>query len=321
MARIRKYLLLDLGKPYRQPLRQRHYRKGLQRLSRLLRHGKRMKKTRRSLDMTEGFVTSTPETPTCPRMGSPLIATSPHIEHDAFEIADEDAASIATEVNDDASVASAEVIRQVDRKFILVQAATFRGRLVLCIDQHAADERVRLEKLEEEIFGRDGSLRRVETQEHEPPLALRMNFNEHQVVNNYEVLIRSWGFDFECITSEPENNFFRMRRKPESGENARVLLHATPKVEKRVTNADDFRDFVDYLFSSGVTSPQSRIRPPVITRLLHSRACRSAIMFGDWFCLGQRRDLIEELKTCQLPFQCAHGRPSVVPLAEILSVK
>ncbi|KAG3120480.1 hypothetical protein PI125_g1119 [Phytophthora idaei] len=211
------------------------------------------------------------------------------------------------------TLAKLQVIRQVDRKFILVRADTLRGKLVLCIDQHAADERVRLEQLEEEMFGRDGSLRRVEIQEHEPPLVLRMNFKEREVLNHYEDLIRSWGFGFESITSEPESIF----RKSGSVDKYRVLLYATPKVEKKAANADDFRDFIQFLSRTGKSYPHSRIRPPVITRLLHSRACRSAIMFGDHLSLGQCRDLIEDLKTCQLPFQCAHGRPSVVPLAEI----
>ncbi|KAF1772827.1 DNA mismatch repair protein Mlh3 [Phytophthora cactorum] len=136
-----------------------------------------------------------------------------------------------------------------------------------------------------------------------------MNFKEREVLNHYEDLIRSWGFGFESITSEPE--------KSGSVDKYRVLLYATPKVEKKAANADDFRDFIQFLSRTGKSYPHSRIRPPVITRLLHSRACRSAIMFGDHLSLGQCRDLIEDLKTCQLPFQCAHGRPSVVPLAEI----
>ncbi|KAG7389962.1 DNA mismatch repair protein [Phytophthora pseudosyringae] len=208
------------------------------------------------------------------------------------------------------------VIRQVDRKFILVQAVTSRGRLVLCIDQHAADERVRLEKLEEEMFGRDGSLRRVETQEHEPPLALRMNCKERQVLNNYEELIRSWGFDFEYVTSEPETIFFCMRRKPESDEMP-VCCCTQPKSGEA---SRERRRFPRLHRLPAQCWGHYTAFPNSPSRLLRSRACRSAIMFGDWLNLGQCRDLIEELKTCQLPFQCAHGRPSVVPLAKILSV-
>ncbi|KAL4110638.1 hypothetical protein PRIC1_002329 [Phytophthora ramorum] len=214
-----------------------------------------------------------------------------------------------------ATLANLQVIRQVDRKFILVRADTPRGKLLLCIDQHAADERVRLEKLELDMFGRDGSLRRVEVQDHEPPLSLQMNFKERKMLHHHEELVRSWGFDFELVNSEQISLY--ARDTTGNRDEGRVLLHATPKVEKRGTNVDDFRDFIQLLSNAGKTYLHSQIRPPAITRLLHSRACRSAIMFGDWLSVGQCKDLIEELKTCQLPFQCAHGRPSVVPLAEI----
>lgn len=213
-------------------------------------------------------------------------------------------------------LAKLQVIRQVDRKFILVRAPTSRGNVVLCIDQHAADERVRLENLEEELFGHDGSLRRVEIEYHEPAFVVQVNFKENQVLNQYGDFIKSWGFHFEFVASEPEKMAFKCQNS-RYGEDSRILLHSTPKVEKRVANVDDFRDFIHLLVSLGEIRPHSQFRPPVITRLLHSRACRSAIMFGDRLSLAQCRDLIEDLKNCQLPFQCAHGRPSVVPLAEI----
>ncbi|CAI5718362.1 unnamed protein product [Peronospora effusa] len=210
-----------------------------------------------------------------------------------------------------------QVICQVDRKFILVQADTSQGKLLLCIDQHAADERVLLEKLEADMFGHDGSLRRVEVHDHDPPLALRVNSKERDALRFNEELVKDWGFEFEFISSKPEQAFVNACNQPAGHEGDRVMLYATPKVEKRVSNVDDFRDFLQLLSNAGETYLHSKIRPPVITRLLHSRACRSAIMFGDRLSRTQCMDLIAELKMCQLPFQCAHGRPSVVPLAEI----
>ncbi|CAH0493973.1 unnamed protein product [Peronospora farinosa] len=216
-----------------------------------------------------------------------------------------------------ATLAKLQVICQVDRKFILVQADTSQGKLLLCIDQHAADERVLLEKLEADMFGHDGSLRRVEVHDHDPPLALRVNSKERDALRYNEELVKDWGFEFEFIASKPEQAFVNACNQPAGHEGDRVMLYATPKVEKRVSNVDDFRDFLQLLSSAGETYLHSKIRPPVITRLLHSRACRSAIMFGDRLSRTQCMDLIAELKMCQLPFQCAHGRPSVVPLAEI----
>lgn len=137
------------------------------------------------------------------------------------------------------TLADMKVIRQVDRKFILVQADTPRGKLLLCIDQHAADERVRLEKLEEEMFGLDGTLRRVEIQRHQPPLALRMNVKECETLHRHEGLIDGWGFDFE-FTSAGTERLGYVHDRSETQKEERVLLHSTPKVEKRVANGDDF---------------------------------------------------------------------------------
>ena len=215
------------------------------------------------------------------------------------------------------TLAKLQVIRQVDRKFILVRADTSQSTLLLCIDQHAADERVRLEKLEKDVFGHDGSLCEVEMHDHEPPLAFRVNAKEYETMQYHEELIKGWGFEFECMASRPEPAFINVSDSTEFLEERRVVLHATPKIEKRVSNVDDFREFIQFLSNAGETYVHSHVRPPVITRLLHSRACRSAIMFGDRLSLTQCQELIEELKMCHLPFQCAHGRPSVVPLAEI----
>lgn len=42
-----------------------------------------------------------------------------------------------------------------------------------------------------------------------------------------------------------------------------------------------------------------------------------AIRFGDELTKEQCQDLISSLYSCQLPFQCAHGRPSIVPLVNL----
>jgi DNA mismatch repair ATPase MutL len=58
-------------------------------------------------------------------------------------------------------------------------------------------------------------------------------------------------------------------------------------------------------------------RPPAVTRALHSKACRGAVMFGDPLSLPECARLLRLLTTCRLPFQCAHGRPSVLPLVTL----
>ena len=42
-----------------------------------------------------------------------------------------------------------------------------------------------------------------------------------------------------------------------------------------------------------------------------------AIMFNDSLTLGQCQRLVQQLSQTAFPFQCAHGRPSLVPLVHI----
>lgn len=213
-----------------------------------------------------------------------------------------------------------EVIRQVDRKFILARVVDeSTGSLLLCIDQHAADERVKLEQLELKMFGPDGDQLNVEVSTYARPQLLLLNATEASTLDLHEDIVRAWGFDFaflECASESACKTASAARSRTSGDDEYYVELRATPKVDTRCANADDFREFIRFLSQHESYWAWTVMRPPVITRLLHSRACRSAIMFGDYLSISQCQDLLEDLRACKLPFQCAHGRPSVVPLVE-----
>ena len=57
--------------------------------------------------------------------------------------------------------------------------------------------------------------------------------------------------------------------------------------------------------------------PSCLRTLLASKACRGAIMFGDKLNNQECKILIANLADTQMPFFCAHGRPSAVPLGSI----
>jgi len=40
-------------------------------------------------------------------------------------------------------------------------------------------------------------------------------------------------------------------------------------------------------------------------------------MFNDVLTVEECRDLLRRLAACAFPFQCAHGRPSMVPLVDL----
>ncbi|XP_023367257.1 DNA mismatch repair protein Mlh3 [Otolemur garnettii] len=57
--------------------------------------------------------------------------------------------------------------------------------------------------------------------------------------------------------------------------------------------------------------------PLTVQKVLASQACHGAIKFNDGLSREESCHLISALSWCQLPFQCAHGRPSMLPLADI----
>ncbi|KFM75627.1 DNA mismatch repair protein Mlh3, partial [Stegodyphus mimosarum] len=60
--------------------------------------------------------------------------------------------------------------------------------------------------------------------------------------------------------------------------------------------------------------------PKTLSSVLNSQACRGAVKFGDPLSLSQCENLLNSLSNCKLPFQCAHGRPSIAPILDIKKI-
>lgn len=65
----------------------------------------------------------------------------------------------------------------------------------------------------------------------------------------------------------------------------------------------------------------SRLAPPAVLRLLRSRSCRTAVMFGDPLSNPQCGRLLAALRATALWTQCAHGRPTVAPLVHLPTLR
>ncbi|CAI2383024.1 unnamed protein product [Moneuplotes crassus] len=57
-----------------------------------------------------------------------------------------------------------------------------------------------------------------------------------------------------------------------------------------------------------------------LSKVLYSKACRYAIKFNDSLCRCQIQGLLDCLSLCKDPFHCAHGRPTLYPICNILEV-
>ncbi|KAH6608162.1 dna mismatch repair mlh3 [Trichoderma cornu-damae] len=240
------------------------------------------------------------------------------------------------------ALAVAEVIAQVDSKFILLKlplrgVSDAREPSASCalvmLDQHAADERCRLEELMTEYFRQDASdgILRAVVEPLGRPLIFEVSGREHGLLQRYREHLEDWGIVCKIqpragpsaepegdgctvtVTALPRSIIERCRSEP------RLLVEL---MRKEIWRLND-EGIVPWRPRSAGTAPGRASAadfhgcPRGILELLHSRACRSAIMFNDVLSAGECEQLVRRLARCAFPFQCAHGRPSLVPLVDL----
>lgn len=218
---------------------------------------------------------------------------------------------------------SMKLISQVDSKFLLVTIhSQNKEKYLAIVDQHAADERIKLEKYFSDINSK--SLQKTAT-----PLAYPMKLiltdQEFSFFKESSHLFRQFGiFYYLGSFRKSEKPFLVLTHIPELGfrkvsqstgqidkEFAQKLLlgHAKDIMEKRSSSLP-----INHALHWSVTI---RNYPVAIIELFQSKACRSAIKFGDSLSPEGCYVLLQSLSKCMFPFQCAHGRPSVVPLLDL----
>ncbi|EGW32619.1 uncharacterized protein SPAPADRAFT_153779 [Spathaspora passalidarum NRRL Y-27907] len=202
------------------------------------------------------------------------------------------------------------IIKQIDKKFILVNLENVGGltRLVV-LDQHASDERVRVEQLFKEFV----SLLLAPGSKVPCEYIISLTSQELDIFNEYKQ-----NFDLFAITYELRNE-------------SEILITNLPSILLNKINDDvhflknsllqHCYDLMNHVKNTKVDLNNwweaSHFLPRVLIEIISSNACRSAIMFGDELTMEEMNDLLIRLSECNLPFQCAHGRPSIVPLATI----
>ncbi|KAI4327844.1 hypothetical protein L6164_020260 [Bauhinia variegata] len=201
------------------------------------------------------------------------------------------------------SLEDAKVLHQVDKKFIPIVA----GRTLAIIDQHAADERIRLEELRQKVLS--GEAKTITYLDAEKELVLPEI--GYQLLHNYAEQVKDWGWICNIHTQDSKSfkrNLDILNRQPMV-----VMLIAVPCILGVKLSDVDLMEFLQQLADTEGSSTM----PPSVIRVLNMKACRGAIMFGDSLLPSECSLLVEELKHTSLCFQCAHGRPTTAPLVNL----
>jgi DNA mismatch repair protein MLH3 len=240
----------------------------------------------------------------------------------------------------------AVVTGQVDKKFILAKlpldipgktdipyTAAGDAALLVVIDQHAADERCRIEELMQSYFHAGVSVTE--------PLPTAINFEvslrEGILFRRFQAHFAYWGIFYthaEAVSS-PRSGDGGFSTPTPSASHVRVTS-LPPSILERCRQEprlliDLLRDEAHALEDRGgggssgpptAPAPGDWVAafggcPRGILDLLNSRACRGAVMFNDELSVEECDGLLGRLSRCAFPFQCAHGRPSMVPLVDV----
>ncbi|RYH30745.1 hypothetical protein EON65_04330 [archaeon] len=200
-----------------------------------------------------------------------------------------------------------QYITQWDDKFLLGYDRV--NKLLVAFDQHAVHERILFEKLANEMEVKRCQLAK--------PVLVIITGEEHVCFTHKQVSFEKYGFSYEV---QPIDNKQKKRKKnvdDDNNEHISFMLEVTAvgSVLDEELTIPDLMDYCHDLMKSSL--PDRMIKPSAIARILASKACRRAIKFNTALPKEQAAEMLAALSSTDMPFQCAHGRPSVVPLADL----
>ncbi|KIR57329.1 DNA mismatch repair protein MLH3 [Cryptococcus gattii Ru294] len=238
------------------------------------------------------------------------------------------------------SLSEGIVLGQVDQKFIAVVLHTTINLTTLAlVDQHAADERISVEKVLLELcegFARD-DLSVAELTKTQPMIILTQA--ETRILSQPGVLplFKRWGIRLTVPSELSQGEYVQVKvdavplallnrlGRKEGLEMTRLVRGYLPVVEE---HTGEITNLVKNLEGKAMVGGEGgdiegyggdwgrvmRFMPREMLELANSKACRGAIMFEDRLSYDQCGRLVHQLSRTRFPFMCAHGRPSMVPL-------
>jgi DNA mismatch repair protein MutL len=183
------------------------------------------------------------------------------------------------EVQEGRTMPAMRVVGQILDTYILAESGTD----LLIIDQHAAHERVMLDLLRKRPARRAG-------QKLITPVPLKVGGKEAQLIEHHRQAVEDLGFTIEPFGKDT------------------YLVRAVPSIGGHIETERGLLDLVRELAEIGKAKSLEDMRE----EMMHLVACHSAIRAGETLTMQQMMKLVEEMKSLDNPYSCAHGRPTII---------
>lgn len=176
------------------------------------------------------------------------------------------------------------IIGQLFKTYWLIE---FEDKLYI-IDQHAAHEKVLYEKTMARLANKDFTSQRIS-----PPIVMTLDARESEMLEKYRPQIEQFGYEVEHFGGKE------------------YMISAIPDNLFNIDMKDLFIEMLDDF--SNATGRQT---PDIITEKVASMSCKAAVKGNDKLTLSEINELIDELLSLDNPYNCPHGRPTIISMSK-----
>jgi DNA mismatch repair protein MutL len=173
------------------------------------------------------------------------------------------------------------VVGQLSQSYIVTEGPDG----MYLIDQHAAHERILLERMVAALQARTPLSQLLLT-----PIQLELSPSELEAIEEHLQRLEHIGFTLEVL------------------ENSALQVRAVPNVLVKQMNARSVHDLLTEL-----TAPEHLGHTETWEEhALANVACKAAIKANYFLTVSEMREMIEQLERTNAPYSCCHGRPTMI---------
>ena len=180
------------------------------------------------------------------------------------------------------AVSDYEIVGQIFGTYWLF---TYKDKLIL-MDQHAAHEKIKYEALVKRLNDKTTASQMIS-----PAMVITLSPTELSVLNDYSENFKALGYEIEEFGGQD------------------ISLRAVPTDLYGRDPKELFLDVLDELAEGRISGV-----PEVINQKLASMACKSAVKGNTPISEAEVKALLADLLTLDNPYNCPHGRPTMITM-------